>query len=83
MYNYSIANEEDLKMEYNVYVIAYPNNSSVEKYLEEKIMNIPNPPRNPIYCCIIEGLESNDIAKDLERCINNGFEIEEEKQDDQ
>lgn len=70
-------------MEYNIYIIAYPSDSGIEKYLEEKIMNIPKPPRNhPIYCSFIEGLESDNIAKELERCINNGFGVKEEKQGD-
>ena len=69
-------------MEYNIYIIAYPSDSGVEKYLEEKIMNIPKPPRNhPIYCSLIEGFEANNVAEELNRCLNNGFGVKEEKQD--
>lgn len=66
-------------MEYDVYVIAYPHNSSVEEYLEEKIMNIPNPPREPMYCALMEGLESDNIKEELKKCLEKGFGTEEKK----
>lgn len=66
-------------MEYDIYVIAFPHDSNIEEYLEEKIMNIPEPPEEPIYCALIEGLESDDIKKELEKCLEKGFGVEEEE----
>ena len=60
-------------MEYDVYIVAFPQEINLEEYLYEAIMNAPNLSRKPIYASYIEGLKSDNIKKEFERCINYGF----------
>lgn len=60
-------------MEYNVYMIAFPQKANLEEYFYEAIMNVPNLPEEPIYVSCVEGLKSDNIKEEFERCINYGF----------
>lgn len=68
-------------MEYNVYVIAFPQESNLEEYFYETIMNAPSLPKKPIYVSCIEGLKSDNIKEEFEKCINYGFSKEEDLND--
>ena len=60
-------------MEYDVYMIVFPQEKKLEEYFYEATMNAPNLSRKPIYVSYIEGLKSDNIKKEFERCINYGF----------
>lgn len=60
-------------MEYDVYMIAFPQKSNLEEYFYEATMNAPNLSKEPIYVSYIEGLKSDNIKEEFERCINYGF----------
>ena len=60
-------------MEYDVYMIAFPQEANLEEYFYEATMNVPNLSKEPIYVSYIEGLKSDNIKEKFERCINYGF----------
>lgn len=60
-------------MEYDVYMIAFPQEANLEEYFYEATMNVPNLSKEPIYVSYIKGLKSDNMKKEFERCINYGF----------
>jgi hypothetical protein len=60
-------------MEYDVYIIAFPQEKNLEEYFYEATMNIPSLSEEPIYVSYITGLKSDNIKEEFERCINYGF----------
>ena len=64
--------------DYTVLLIAYPSGSNLEETLIEKVMNYDADNDEVVYTCIVEDVEMNNIAEDLENYIRNGFEKEEE-----
>lgn len=60
-------------MEYNVYMVAFPQETNLEEYFYEATMNAPNLSRKPIYTSYIEGLKSDNIKEEFKRCIHYGF----------
>ena len=58
---------------YNICVIAYPTNSSLEEQINEFLLNFDFESENDIYCGFIQEIELNNPSKELEEYIKNGF----------
>lgn len=61
---------------YNVYIVAYPSDCSLEEKLDEMLMNYETD--NTVYVATIEDVEMNNVSENLKNYLENGFKEEEE-----
>ena len=61
---------------YNIYIVAYPTNCSLEEKLDEMLINYDID--NEVYVATIEDVEMNNVSENLTNYLKNGFKEEEE-----
>jgi low affinity Fe/Cu permease len=61
---------------YNVYIVAYPSDCSLEEKIDEMLMNDDTDAE--VYVATIENIEMNNVSENLTNYLKNGFKEEEE-----
>ena len=60
---------------YNVFMVAYPTNSSLEEKLHEFVIN--NSTDQDTYACVLSEIEMDNVPEGLTECVKNGFKTKE------
>lgn len=61
---------------YNVYIVAYPSDCSLEEKIDEMLINDDTDAE--VYVATIENIEMNNVSENLTNYLKNGFKEEEE-----
>ncbi len=62
---------------YKVYIVAFPQDCSLEEHLDEMLMNYECNLDEELYSCIIEDINMTNVPEELTSYIENGFKEEE------